>query len=202
MKTSKTTSQPSKNPSSSTNTAGENVSVGKLKNDRDSDSESSESEENSERSDEESFATVKQRLLDGYWCNKCENWVDGPFTCPRCLEIERGIPRNDTDEEDDESNNGGVATKRTFDAYDIVDGYYRCYCGKKVKEDDICDCVVYRELELDKESRRASRKIYDEEMKKPPKRGWKRVVIRNPNVKKRLATYNGPKVEKSDKKTE
>ena len=192
MNSSKPTTKPVKKPSTNAITTFANDSSAVTKNHSDSDSESSSCEQASESSSsDESFATCKARLLDGYWCYECEHWVDGPFTCTGCLE-KQGLLGYDTDEEDEESDNEKCDGKIGYKCY---------YCETPVDTGDICDCVVYKEMEETKEQRRMLRKLHAER-NDPPKRGTKITVWRNPNVKKRLATFDKSHLKKSHDESE
>ena len=195
MKSTKSSTKPVKTSSTNAITTSANNSSAVAKKDSDSDSESSYSEQSSESSSsDESFATCKARLLDGYWCNDCKNWVDGPFSCTRCLE-NQGLLGYNTDEEEEESDDENCDGKTG----------YRCYyCDTLVDAGDICDCVVYREMEENKEQRRMIRKLDREarERNDPPKRGTKITVWRNPNVKKRLATIDKSQLKKIQDESE
>ena len=192
MNSSKTTTKPVKNLSTNATTTCANDSSAVAKKDSDSDSENSFSEQSSESSSsDESFATCKERLLDGYLCNDCENWVNGPFACPFCPENQGYNTNEEEDESDDEICDGKIG--------------YRCYyCDTFVVAGDICDCVVYQEMEETKEQRRMLRKLHREarERNDPPKRGTKITVWRNPNVKKRLATIDKSQLKKTHDQSE
>ncbi len=199
MNSSKSTTESVKHSSTDECTTGANESAAVVKKNRQSDSESSDSESESS-SGGESFATVKARLMDGSWCYDCERWVDGPFECPSCLEAQ-GLHGYDTNEEDDDSDDEKVGLKRRFKVEEKP-GYNCHYCERRIDPDNICDCVVYRVMNKEKEQRKISRQWYKEECRKPPKRGTKVVAWRNPKVKVRLASIDRSQLNKSDDESE